>query len=734
VSYPIDTLLQKMAGKTVTLGWDVVVAYNTTAVNTLFAQQYVQNVAAGQDLPPQTTTLPIAGSSVTLDVVNLTLGPPLISFPDADTTTQQAMVTMDFIAGELVVLDQAGEVEYVSSYQSIVPGDQYALTMTVDLGSVTGEVEEHKVVVDLSNASNFKANLIGAGSASLLGSYFQTLFQDATKATLTYELGSLVFGTGVNLVPQMFEIRTQPPPSGGDDGAVLLFVATSYNPDGGNLPGLSFPYLIPDGYSGALVVASATLFGNIMVPYYEQVTPGNATLAVSTLGGSNPASYIRFTGGSAQTTAPISKTWFSGGGIFHSVWSGSASNNRQNLSNVVVPYAGLTIQPANDLLSMSWSSQFNQSFGASTSAPRVGTSYSTDTLTLTISANLSAKGSVDSGNVVSFAGGGSASVNFASSGWLSQWFGNGNLVNVAGNEIASAAQPVVEATLKVTIPEVDAFAVSHLLFPSSNALQLSAATIPGDLALFGAVTSAAGTLSVSPLQAVIAWGQTQQFTASQPVTKWTRYPAIGGISPAGLYTAPKAGFTGPVVITAYSGGELTTAVVTIVSAPVMVSPAFSVVQPGAQAFKISSSVLGGASPAWSIAPANGSLGTVDQSGNYTPPSSSFPSGINIAVVTATADGQSASMVLCLFDAVFAYNVTPTYTPAPLTAGQTQQFTSEPSIGTWSLSPPLGTISSSGLYTAPAAISAPATVVVIVQDPGTSWVGFALVMLAPTEGA
>jgi len=742
VAYPIQTLLQLMNGKTVALGWDAVVAYDMNTVNTLFAQQYVQNVSANQHFPPLTTTITIAAGTLSLVVSNLTLGPPLISFSGANASTQQANVAMNFIAGELIVLEQSGSVEYVNAYQTIMPADQYALQMLVDLQQVTGEVDNHKkVVVDLANAQTYKANLLpGSGAASLLGEYFQTLFQKEAQGTLTYELGSLVFGSEVNLVPTMFEIRTQAAPSGGSDGAVLLFVATNYNPNGGSLPGEDYPYLIPDGFSGALVVGSSTLFGNIMKTTYETELVGNATVALHTLNGTNAASYISFTGGSAATPQPISYSWSSGGGTSHSVWSGSKGNFNPTYRPVQVPYQGLTIQPANDLLAISWSNQWGQEFGASTFIAEGGVTSSTDqTVTLTISANMTSAASV-ANNVVSFAGSGSPSVTFQSSSWLSKWWGNENLRDKGGAAVAAAAQPVAQAVLNVQIPQVDVFAVDHLLFPSSNAMQLSAVHIPGDLALFGAVTAATGALTVTPLQAVVARGQTQQFTASQNPATWTRYPRVGSISATGLYTAPGSPFTGPVAVTATANQNTAQAVVVVVPTPVAVSPAFAVVQPGAQPLTIACSVVGGATPAWSMTPSDGSLGTIDQTGTFTPPAS-IPAGINAAVVTATADGQAASAVLCLVNAAFAIPLTPPYTPTPLSAGQTQQFTSTipdqrfALTINWSICPPLGTITQQGLYTAPDTIAAPAAVAVMAQaEQDTNLIGLAVVMLAPALGA
>src|SRR4026208_1508710 len=142
---PINTLLAAMNQKTVTLGWDVVVAYNADSVNDLFAQQYVANVRANQHLPPINGTLDLS-SGVTVQLVNLTLGPPLISFVPS-VTDQQAIVLMNFIAGDVVVQQQSGSVAYVSAYQSIVPGDDYALKMVVQLAQVQGQVSAQNVVV-----------------------------------------------------------------------------------------------------------------------------------------------------------------------------------------------------------------------------------------------------------------------------------------------------------------------------------------------------------------------------------------------------------------------------------------------------------------------------------------------------------------------------------------------------------------------------------------------------------
>jgi hypothetical protein len=147
---------------------------------------------------------------------------------------------------------------------------------------------------------------------------------------------------------------------------------------------------------------------------------------------------------------------------------------------------------------------------------------------------------------------------------------------------------------------------------------------------------------------------------------------------------------------------------------------------------LEASVLGNlGAPAWTINPSNGSAGTIDANGVYTPPTA-FPPGVTLATATATAGGVSASSLLCLVDAVFAFSVMP---PSVVLGPSGQQpFTVEGPDMQWSLlTPNVGMISQSGVYTAPAAIPAPATAIVMVQMSGdANLIGLGVVMLTPAS--
>jgi hypothetical protein len=732
MSHSLQQILSAMQNKTVTLGWDVVVAYNAASVNDLFAAQYVTNVRNNQNLLPINATLSIP-PGLSVQLVNLVLGPPLISFSPS-TTDQQAVVTMNFVAGEVLVIEASGNTQYVAGYQSIVPGDDYQLSMIVPLQQAQGSVAANNAVyVDLTNAATYSANLLsGTAAASYLGQYFQTLFQKETGGVLTYQLGTLVTGASENLTPTSFDIRTQVyPGTSGPDGAVILLVATTYNPQGGDLPGAAFPYLIPDGETCGLVVASKTLFSNILAPFYTRALVGSPAFDVKYFSGSTPAAYLSCIGGNVN--AGIVTGRWSSGDTEHNIWSGSTGMFQENQHSIEVPYSGWVLQPENDLLTMAWNSSFTQEFGSSMSVPRSEGIWTDSHVNLTLSASFSAMASV-SNQQISFSADGSPNVNvtFQSSGWLSKYFGNGGVRDHAAGQIVGNARSAVQQVMQVPIPQVNAFAVSHLLFPGENVLQYSDAHLPGDLAVFGQIQPTETAFTLSPLQAVIGAGETQQFTVQNGsgATTWRISSQLGSISTSGLYTAPPTiSQATPLVITATEGDNVATAVVTIVPYSISVSPAYSMVFPATKSLAFQASVLGQAgAPTWSISPDDGSAGTVDANGVYTPPAS-FPTVVAVAEITATAGGSSASALLCLADVTLAFTLAPNF--SMLGPNGAQQFTVSPELGvTWSLLPAIGSISTTGLYTAPPTISQAATVLVSAAFSGL--VGVAPVILQPTS--
>ena len=219
--------------------------------------------------------------------------------------------------------------------------------------------------------------------------------------------------------------------------------------------------------------------------------------------------------------------------------------------------------------------------------------------------------------------------------------------------------------------------------------------------------------TISPTSATVVLGRTLQFT-SAGATSWTA--SAGSISASGLFTAPLTMPASPtVIVTATGANGSASATVTLAPVPPQtIAPALATLDLGA-----TQQFTSAGATSWAA-----TSGTVSSTGLYTAPATWPASGM--ATVTATGPGGSASATVTII------NSTPTTilpTSVSVTLGSTQQFTS--SGGTiWTAT--YGSVSSSGLYTAPAAMPASSIDTVTVTGiGGSASATVALLQPAPT---
>jgi len=121
---------------------------------------------------------------------------------------------------------------------------------------------------------------------------------------------------------------------------------------------------------------------------------------------------------------------------------------------------------------------------------------------------------------------------------------------------------------------------------------------------------------------------------------------------------------------------------------------------------------GGGAVTWTLSP---NLGTINAAGLYTAPAIITTPQTVTVTATSVADPSKLATAFITLLAPVSISVTPT--AVSLLPGQTQQFTSLVTGGTgnttvgWSLSPNLGGISATGLYTAPSSVTTQQTVTV-----------------------
>ena len=250
----------------------------------------------------------------------------------------------------------------------------------------------------------------------------------------------------------------------------------------------------------------------------------------------------------------------------------------------------------------------------------------------------------------------------------------------------------------------------------------------------GAVLSTIS-VQVAPATANIGTNQTQQFTATVSGTTNTAVTwqvsstsataaSIGTINSSGLYTAPATVPTGgAVTVTATSQADATktgTATVTV-TAPtaitVAVSPKTASVVTGlTQQFSATVTNSSNTSVTWqvnNVTGGNATAGTISGTGLYTAPAT-VPSGA--VTVTAVSVADNTKSDTAAVTVVTAVSVTMSPKTASVQAGFTKQFTTtvantSNTAVTWQVNnvtggnSTVGTISATGLYTAPTTVPA-----------------------------
>ncbi len=207
------------------------------------------------------------------------------------------------------------------------------------------------------------------------------------------------------------------------------------------------------------------------------------------------------------------------------------------------------------------------------------------------------------------------------------------------------------------------------------------------------------TQTIAPSAASLIFGGSLQFSAPG-ATSWRA--SAGSISANGLYVAPsaQAGVT-TATITATGPNGSATATVTLFASPVQT------IVPSAVALKLGGNqqFVSASATAWSAA-----NGTITSAGLYTAPNS-LPAG-GLDTVTATGPNGSATATVTL--TANQQTISPSVVSVNLSA--TQQFTSL-NATTWTST--YGTVTSTGLYSAPASLPAGGQDTVVATGPGGS---------------
>jgi len=243
-------------------------------------------------------------------------------------------------------------------------------------------------------------------------------------------------------------------------------------------------------------------------------------------------------------------------------------------------------------------------------------------------------------------------------------------------------------------------------------------------------TAQSVSVSVTPGAATLGALETQQFSAAVTGTtntavNWTLNPGFGTISPTGLYTAPSSiSSAQTVTVTATSAADPSKSASASVSlaASLSVTPLTTIV-PASKSVQFAVVGNSGKAYGWTvngIKGGNGIVGKISPQGVYTAPS--IPPNPATATITAVENSQPSLTGQASVTVLPAVSISLSPANASLQVSTTQQFMATV-IGTtntavnWSVNgvtggnSTVGTVSTNGLYTAPASVPSGGSVAV-----------------------
>jgi len=260
----------------------------------------------------------------------------------------------------------------------------------------------------------------------------------------------------------------------------------------------------------------------------------------------------------------------------------------------------------------------------------------------------------------------------------------------------------------------------------SFSFQLKATDSPnadhGELTLYITVNGGSTTgiiVAVSPTTASVPSAGKQQFSATVSNTSNTAvtWSATGGtISTSGLFTAPSVTTTSTETVTATSvadptkHSQSTVTVTPPVAVRVAVSPtSSSLISAGSQQFTATVTNTSNTAVSWSA-----TAGTISSSGVFTAPAVTSSTNATITA-TSLADTTKSAHSSVVVNPAGVVSVTVSPKSTTVSSAATQQFTATvtntSNTGvTWSAS--TGTISSSGVFTAPSVTSSTTAIVTV----------------------
>lgn len=560
MSRSLTQLIAQMQGKSLTSDWDAVVLYDQRKANDLLFQLHVERLDQNDYIKPISMVASWGeGGPYREFIHDLVLSTPRLSFENADPALPaKTTLTMDMIGGMIVSAKKnPGGTVYISKLLKILPvgGPELWMDQPVTKGVVNGLGD---VMLDLSNADNFKANfVIGELGQEQVGQRFKEYFDKRIPTALkVFPLGRLENVQSDLLTPQNFQVRvikSDPLAVMGDEqygkGAVMLFITLKGGRDSTTFPNNQSLYLIPaDGngrtFTGTLLLSSRVVAEKILKPALESSI--GRGLSLSRVGsGQDIAANLKANAGGGDFTENLVNYQYWQGGAGYGYLNGA----RSHLNPFPFDFtsgSGLSVTFTAGKVVIAWVGSKSgrcETHTNTISGPDIFDFTYVYHMDSKLSVSLDPQSNhVELGSPIAAR---SVDVSFAQNP-MPVWNRDGQ--EITRNFITEKVRALLSSIFNsIEIPSIDTFLLRNLLFPGHNALHLTEAFMPGDLALFGQIDPLRTRSQLSPSRSTVQAGSGFQlhFTPTATAVSWTardiegRVLPPGVISTTGYFTAPR---------------------------------------------------------------------------------------------------------------------------------------------------------------------------------------------------
>jgi hypothetical protein len=490
--------IQALKGRSVTNGWDAVVAMSARRITELWAERYEEEAKAAfegdrtfaQEIDTtntpyeQTTTDPKTYPQVRVTyALKIKVGPPKLNFVYRQ--NGQAACEVPIINGSLVLTtkiynskDDKGTALGAPNTIDLQskPDKPVFITGAFALEKAVGEVNNDQVQIDSSKGA---FGFFGSGvtldpvtdsnAATALSTWFKN------NKLNPWILGSLIRNADQNyLKPRFFNFSTLFPPPGDDkhEQLLLMFVQTTGAPS-------TLQVSMPTGVWPISQDYDATIFLNSKLIFDNLVKPAISAKLSCYLDHNQLDSYlIRGTGNlNAGTLRACDGGFFGIGEICKT-------------TTINVPLDGMSVTPNMNSLDFNFSKTWSQSFPYTYvpfGARKLSVTTGSTDMTVTGSQPMIPSLNADTAEISFPSLNPTFNVSFKKSSTLEKIFGGGWSKDSAAEEVTGKIRSKLDG-IKFNMNSVSAWAVANLLFPASKTIDLKGVFFSGDLVLIGNVS------------------------------------------------------------------------------------------------------------------------------------------------------------------------------------------------------------------------------------------------------